>query len=61
MDDARQEARRQIVAAANRHRTDAAASPWYSMRHLQRCVSIVRRRRLVPPEILEQAGFRGRA
>lgn len=51
------EARRQIIAAANKHRIDATIKP-YSMRTLQSAVCAVRRRQLVKPDVLIIAGFR---
>lgn len=58
------EARARIVEAARKHRQrriarDAAPflPPALSARHLQQCVCIVRRNRLVKPEVLIAAGF----
>ena len=48
-------ARRQIIAACNRH---AFSQNIYRMRHLQQCVSMCRRRGLVKPDVLVAAGFR---
>lgn len=51
----RREARQEILDTANAHR-DNMLSP-LRMRNLQEAVSICRRRRLVDPEELEEAGF----
>ena len=53
---ARRRARYQIVDQANKHCLAWQTEP-YRMRHLQRCVCIVRRRRLVKPSVLIAAGF----
>ena len=48
-------ARNKILAEANRHRSWSTRP--LSMRHLQRAVCIVRRRRLVDGDTLIEAGF----
>lgn len=65
--EARTAARRKIIQAANAYRLRlhrAAPTPrpplrLLSARHIQQAVCIVRRRRLVKPEVLVTAGFRG--
>lgn len=56
----RHDARQHIVdtANANSAKVYATGIP-YTMRHLQRCVAIVRRRQLVSNTVLEMAGFNG--
>lgn len=54
----RLEARRKIVQAANRHAARKRGRAPYTMRHLQQCVAICRRWRLVSPVVLVTAGFR---
>lgn len=53
-------AREQIIAAANKHRNVSlfASRMPYTMRHLQLCVAICRRRRLVKNRVLIAAGFK---
>ncbi len=51
-------ARQTLLAAANTNRL-SWASPVYRMRHLQRAAHICRQRRLVHPDILVMAGFKG--
>jgi hypothetical protein len=62
------EARQQIIEAANVHRRDrtwrtliAGAAEFvprqFTARHINECVCIVRRRRLVEPNVLVAAGF----
>lgn len=56
----RQEARAEILDAANRHQRKIVGHlphP-YRMRHIQRAVCIVRRACLVKPAVLADAGFR---
>ena len=54
----RLEARRRIVQAANLYAARRRRLAPYTMRHLERCVAIVRRAHLVPPKVLEVAGYR---
>ena len=52
--NAKQKARYTIIYAANKARFLPGA---YTMKHLQRCVSIVRAQQLVAPHVLVTAGF----
>lgn len=67
----RDAARTAIVNAAQKHRRERTSRdsprgsdgyvilpPVLEMRHLQRCVCICRRNRLVKPDVLRAAGFR---
>lgn len=51
-------ARHEIIQAANRYTARNRNVAPYTMRHLQRCVCICRRRGLVAGPVLETAGFR---
>lgn len=53
----RVKARRLIVAAANENGYGART---YTMKHLNECVAICRRRGLVSPDVLRAAGFNSR-
>lgn len=54
--EAKLEARKQILKAANRVREDFILDPLLA-RHIEQAVCIVRRRQLVDPEVLVTAGF----
>lgn len=58
------EARLEIIQAANRFKIRLHARHQYQARlfgsrHIQRAVSVCRSHRLVSPELLKAAGFRG--
>lgn len=56
--DARNEARWQIIQAANRYKRSVRHQPLFGMRQLQQAVFMVRQRQLVSAATLDAAGFR---